>query len=78
MSIPRTPEELLAAIAAMDPEAAGLATEVLNRRRAADGDVAGWVDQIEKARQSLLGSFGKTRLAAIARAELGTPHPPRR
>lgn len=59
----------------MDPEFGGLATEVLNRRRAAGGDVAGWVDQLETAHQSLLGRFGKTRLATIARTELGLSHP---
>jgi hypothetical protein len=61
----------LAEIAAHDPRAAALAEEVFRRRRDQGGDVAGWVDQIEKARLSILGVFGGTRLAYIAADELG-------
>jgi hypothetical protein len=74
--VPTLPaNELLAAIASMDPTAAALGAEVLRRRRISGGDVQGWLVQLEKARLSLLSSFRRTRLAYIARDELGIPHP---
>lgn len=66
----------LAEIAAHDPRAAALAEEVFRRRRDEGGDVADWVAQIEKARLSILGMFGRTRLAYIAADELGIRLPP--
>lgn len=62
--------QLLAEIAALDAEAAALASEVLECRVARGGDVAGWVSQLEAARASLLSTAGRTRLAQIARREL--------
>lgn len=41
---------MLAEIAAHDPRAAALAEEVFRRRRDDGGDVADWIEQIEKAR----------------------------
>lgn len=70
-----TPDELLADIAAFDPTAAALAAEVLKRRRASGGDVDDWTTTLERAKLSLLSSFAKTRLAFVARDELGIPHP---
>lgn len=66
----------LAEIAAHDPRAAALAEEVFRRRRDKGGDVSDWVRQIEMARLSILGMFGRTRLAYIAADELGIRLPP--
>lgn len=68
--------KMLAEIAAHDPRAAALAEEVFRRRRDEGGDVGDWVAQIEKARLSILGMFGRTRLAYIAANELGIRLPP--
>lgn len=62
---------LLSEIAAHDAHAAALAEEVFRRRRDQGGDVADWVAHLEQARQSILGGFGRTRLAYIAADELG-------
>lgn len=62
---------LLAEIAAHHAHATALAEEVFRRRRDEGSDVAGWVDQIEKAHLSILGVFGHTRLVYIAADELG-------
>lgn len=70
-------EAMLAEIASLDSTAATLAYEVLRRRRSTPGaDVDGWIEQIAAGRASLLSSFTKTRLASIARQELGIPPPP--
>lgn len=62
---------MLAEIAAHDAHAAALAEKVFRRRRDQGGNVIGWVAQIEKARLSILSTFGRTRLASIAADELG-------
>ena len=68
--------KMLAEIAAHDPRAAALAEEVFRRRRDEGGDVSDWVRQIEMSRLSILGTFGRTRLAYIAADELGITLPP--
>lgn len=68
--------KMLAEIGAHDARAAALAEEVFRRRRDEGGDVADWVAQIEKARLSILGPFGRTRLAYISADELGIRLPP--
>jgi hypothetical protein len=72
---PQYAAQLLAEIAALDAEAAAVASQVLERRAASGGNVAGWLEQLEKARASLLGRAGRTRLAQIARRELGEDAP---
>ena len=63
--------KLLADIAVHDALAAALAEEVFRQRRDQGGDVTDWIGQLQMARLSLLGSFGRTRLAFIAGNELG-------
>ena len=71
--------KLLADIAVHDALAAALAEEVFRQRRDQGGDVTDWIGQLQMARLSLLGSFGRTRLAFTAADELGmrlAPEPP--
>lgn len=63
-------EDLLIIIAGHDEEAARLARLVLDQRRANDGDVEGWVKQLERATFSLHSTFNKTHLLEAARKEL--------
>lgn len=67
---------LLADIAVDDPLAALMAELVLTYRMEGHGDLAEWVEVLRRAKLSLLGAFGKTRLLHIAVSELRKLVPP--
>lgn len=65
---------LLAEIRKHDPSAAALALQRLEQLEREEGNVALWTSQIELALTSIR-KCGRTRLADMARHEMGLPNP---